>query len=65
MTTSSRNAAIRNMAERDGEEETKAYVKQHYGLDPSLTTWKEIDDAAYAKQKQANDQWNKATKPLK
>ena len=55
MTTSSRNMAVRNMAETDGEEETKRFVKEHYGLDPNLTSWKDIDDAAEAAQAALND----------
>ena len=46
MTTSSRNAGLRNMAKYDGEEETKAYVREHYGIDSSVTSWKDLDDIA-------------------
>ena len=52
MTTSSRNTGVANMAIEDGDEEMKAYVKQHYNLDPSLTSWDDIDNAAKAAQRE-------------
>ena len=57
MTTSSRNAAVRNMIEMDGDEETKEFVKNSYGLPSHLTTWKDIDDAAEKAQAELNKQW--------
>ena len=56
MTTSSRNAAVRNMAERDGDEETKAFVRKTYGIPDTITNWKDIDDMAERIQKERNSQ---------
>ena len=56
VTISSRNMAVRNMAETDGEEETKRFIKEHYGLDDSLDSWKDIDDAAEKAQAVLNEQ---------
>ena len=60
MTTSSRNASVRNMAKRDGEDETKAFIKKYYGLPESLNDWKDIDDAAEKAQAVLNEQRRKA-----
>lgn len=57
MTTSSRNKAIRNMIDRDGDEETKAYVKAHYNIPSHINDWKTIDDMAYASEKKKNQEW--------
>lgn len=57
MITSSRNPSVRLMAERDGDEETKAYVKSYYDLPAHLNSWPEIDDAAEASQKHKNAAW--------
>ena len=54
MTTSSRNAAVRNLVKTDGEEATKAFVRQQYGIPDTVTDWKDIDDMAEAKQKEMN-----------
>ena len=54
MTTSSRNPAIRNMAERDGEDATKQYVKDHYKIPAHINDWKTIDDIAYKTERENN-----------
>ena len=54
MTTSSRNPAVANMAKTDGEEATKAFVREHYGIPDTVTNWKDIDDMAEAIQKEQN-----------
>ena len=46
MTTSSRNPFVRNMVKWDGDEETKTYVREHYGIPESVKDWKDIDDMA-------------------
>ena len=54
MTTSSRNPSVRSMAKRDGDEATKAFVKEYYNLPANLHDWKDIDDAAEASQRHQN-----------
>ena len=55
MTTSSRNPAIRSMVKTDGEEATKEFVRGYYNIPDSVTSWKDIDDAAEMKQRQRNE----------
>ena len=57
MTISSRNPGVRNLIAMDGEDETKAFIKEHYGLDDSLESWKDIDDAAEKAQAVLNEQF--------
>lgn len=60
MTTSSRNPAVANMALTDGDEETKAYVKNHYGIPDSVNDWPTIDDMAEEIQRQRNAKWHQS-----
>ena len=57
MTTTSRNAAIRNMIMFDGDAETKEYVKNHYGIPDHINDWPTIDDMAEQIQKERNEAW--------
>jgi len=54
VTTSSRNPIIRQLIEQDGEEETKAFVKNHYNIPDNVNSWAEIDAIAYAQEKREN-----------
>ena len=55
MTTSSRKGTTRNLIKFDGDEETKAFIKEYYGLPESLTDWKDIEDAAEKAQAVLNE----------
>ena len=57
MTTSSRNPAVRSMVERDGDEETKAFVRETYGIPETVKDWKDIDDMAERIQKERNEEY--------
>ena len=54
MTTSSRNPAVRAMVKTDGEEATKQYVREHYGIPDTVKSWKEIDMMAEKIQHEQN-----------
>lgn len=56
MTTSSRNPGVRKLVEQDGEEATKEFIRGYYGIPDSVTSWKDLDDAAEMKQRQMNEQ---------
>ena len=57
VTTSSRNPAVANMAERDGQEEAKAYVREHYGIPIDIDDWPTIDSMAERIQEDRNKKW--------
>ena len=65
VTTSSRNPAVRNMIEQDGDEETKAFVREAYGIPDTVKDWKDIDDMAERIQKERNEQWRNSNKKIK
>lgn len=54
VTTSSRNPGVRKLIEADGDEETKAYVRNYYGIPDSVTDWEEIDKLAEMAQAEMN-----------
>ena len=62
MTTSSRNPSIRNMIKEDGEEKTKAFVRETYGIPDTVEDWKELDDMAERIQKERNEAWRASNK---
>ena len=54
VTTSSRNPGVRKLIEADGEDETKAFVKNHYNIPEHINSWKDIDAYAEKAQRQEN-----------
>ena len=57
MAKHSMNPSIRDMIKTDGEEETKAFVKQHFNIPDHIEDWEIIDQMAKRIQKERNKEW--------